>query len=123
MQDYRKLKVWEKAHQLAMDIHRVSREFPRVDGVAVTSQLRRAALSVPANIAEGAGKSGDAEFRRFLLIAMGSASELSYHLLVAHELGFMEPDVHDDLVVRTTEVRRMMAGLLKKLAPTTQRAR
>src|SRR6478609_6007194 len=81
MQDFHKLKVWEKAHALAIDVHRVVGAFPRIEGVALIGQLRRAALSIPANIAEGAGKQGNAEFRRFLHMALGSAVETDYHLL------------------------------------------
>ena len=118
MQDFRNLKVWHKAHVLAMDIYRVAGALPRSDGLALTSQLRRAALSVPTNIAEGAGKAGDAEFRRFLLIAMGSAAETGYHLLVARDLGLIRNETYDDLSARAVEVRRMLTGLIKRLSPT-----
>ena len=118
MQDYHRLKVWEKSHALAIDVHRLAGAFPRVEGVALTGQLRRAALSIPANIAEGAGKTGNVEFRRFLNIALGSASETHYHLLVARDLGLLEPAVYEDLAARTSEVRRMLTGLLKKVTAT-----
>ena len=119
MQDYHKLKVWEKSHVLAMDVHRVAGTFPRVEGVALVGQLRRAALSIPANIAEGAGKAGNPEFRRFLNIALGSAAETHYHLLVARDLGLLEPAIYDDLAARATEVRRMLSGLIKKVSAAT----
>ena len=115
MQDYRKLKVWAKAHSVAIDIHRVAGGFPRHNGVALTTQLRRAALSIPTNIAEGAGKGGDAEFRRYVQIALGSASETTYHLLVARDLDLIALSTYDDLTGRITEVRRMLTGLLKRL--------
>ena len=115
MQDYHKLKVWEKAHLLAIDVYRLSEGFPRRDGVALTTQLRRAALSIPTNIAEGAGKSGTNDFRRFLDIALGSASETHYQLLVARDLILIENEVYDDLSTRVTEVRRMLVGLLKRV--------
>ena len=115
MQDYHKLNVWQKAHALALDVHRVAGTFPRVDGVALTSQLRRSALSIAANIAEGAGKSGNAEFRRFLHMALGSAAETDYHLLAARDLGLLEAATYDDLASRTIEVRRMLGGLIKKV--------
>ena len=117
MQDFQKLNVWEKSHRLAMDIYRVSGGFPRTDGLALTSQLRRAALSVPTNIAEGAGKVGDREFRRFLQIAMGSASETKYHLQVARELHLINEGTYLDLFERTSEVRRMLTGLIKCVTP------
>jgi four helix bundle protein len=116
MQDYHRLKVWEKAHVLALDVHRSAGAFPRIEGIALVGQLRRAALSVPANIAEGAGKPGNAEFRRFLAIALGSAVETSYHLLAARDLGLLDPSIYDDLSLRTMEVRRMLGGLIKKVA-------
>ena len=115
MQDYRKLKVWEKAHLVAMDIHRTAGGFPRRGGVTLTSQLRRAALSIPTNIAEGAGKGGDSEFRRYLQIALGSASETTYHLLVARDLTLIDQSTFDELTERVTEVRRMLTGLVKRL--------
>ena len=115
MQDYHKLKVWEKAHLLAIDVYRLSEGFPRRDGVALTTQLRRAALSIPTNIAEGAGKPGSNDFRRFLDIALGSASETHYQLLVARDLNLIENEVYDDLSTRVTEVRRMLVGLLKRV--------
>ena len=118
MQDHHKLKVWEKAHALAMDVHRMAGTFPRVEGIALVAQLRRAALSIPANIAEGAGKPGNAEFRRFLNIALGSAAETHYHLLVARDLGLLDPAVYDDLAVRATEIRRMLSGLIRRVATT-----
>ncbi len=115
MQDYHRLSVWEKSHTLALDVHRVAGTFPRVEGLALAGQLRRAALSIPANIAEGAGKPGNAEFRRFLAIALGSAVETSYHLLVARDLGMLDSAVSDGLSARTMEVRRMLGGLIKKV--------
>jgi four helix bundle protein len=115
MQDFHRLKVWQKAHALAIDLYRLSEEFPRRDAVALTSQLRRAALSVPTNIAEGAGKLSNAEFRRFLEIALGSASETLYHLLVARDIGLIEPERHDEFSNRAVEVRRMLSGLIERV--------
>lgn len=115
MQDFHKLKVWERSHALAVDVHRIAGTFPRMEGVGLVSQLRRAALSIPANIAEGAGKQGNAEFRRFLHIALGSAVETDYHLLAARDLGLLEPGTYDELSGRTLEVRRMLGGLIKKV--------
>lgn len=116
MQDFENLKVWQKAHALAIDVHRIAGSIPRTDGMALTAQLRRSALSVPSNIAEGAGKGGDGEFRRYLQISMGSASETAYQLLVARDLGFIDTATCDDLTSRIAEVRRMATGLLKRIA-------
>ena len=115
MQDYRRLKVWEKAHAFALDVHRLSGDFPRRDGSVLAGQLRRASLSIPANIAEGAAKGSDLEFRRFLQIAMGSALEADYHLLVARDTTLLSRDVYDDLSSRAMEFRRMLGGLIKRI--------
>lgn len=120
MQDFHKLKVWEKSHVLAIDVHRIAGTFPRREGVGLMGQLRRAVLSIPANIAEGAGKQGNAEFRRFLHIALGSAVETDYHLLAARDLGLLEPGTYEDLSARTLEVRRMLGALIKKVTATLE---
>ena len=117
MQNYENLKVWEKAHHLAMEIYRIGGTFPRMDGLALTSQLRRAALSIPTNIAEGAGSETPSRFRHFLQISMGSASETKYHLLVARDLHLISPEKFDELSERISEIRRMLTGLMKQLAP------
>lgn len=116
MQDYRRLKVWEKAHSFALCVHRVCRDFPRREGSVLAGQLRRASLSIPANIAEGAAKGSDAEFRRFLQIAMGSALEADYHLLVARDTELLAGDAYDELSSRALEIRRMLGGLIKRLS-------
>lgn len=119
MQDFQNLLVWRKAHALSVDIHRVAGTFPRADGVNLTSQLRRSAASIPANLAEGAGKGSDAEFRRYVQIAMGSASETAYHLLAARDLHLIKSETYDELAARVSEIRRMATGLLKRLATET----
>jgi four helix bundle protein len=118
MQDYRQLKVWEKAHSFALEVHRVSGKFSRQSGVALISQLRRAAFSIPTNIAEGAARTSDLEFRRFLRIAMASATEADYHLLVAMETKELDPRTYDDLAARGVEIRRMLGGLIKRINAT-----
>ena len=115
MQDFRKLKVWEKAHQLALAIYKSTRMFPKEELYGLTSQIRRASMSIPTNIAEGCGRSTDAEFARFLQIAMGSASETEYELLLSYDLGFMGKDEYSKLEVATKEVKRMIAALFKTL--------
>ena len=81
----------------------------------LTSQLRRAASSIPANLAEGCGRNGDAELARFCAIAAGSASEVEYHLLLARDLNLLEPEIHADLTERATEIKRMLSGLITRL--------
>jgi four helix bundle protein len=85
------------------------------------SQLRRCSASIPANIAEGCGRSGDAELNRFMLIAMGSASELEYHLLLVHDLGYLTPDKYRDLSDATQKVKRMLSTFVSRLRPTPTR--
>jgi len=86
MKDFRSLKVWEKAHELVLKAYKATDLFPKHELYGITSQIRRAAASVPTNIAEGCGKDSDAELKRYFLIAMGSASELEYLLILARDL-------------------------------------
>jgi four helix bundle protein len=115
MRDFRQLKVWEKAHKLTLEIYKITARFPREELYDLTSQVRRASASIPANIAEGFGRGGNAELARFLQIGLGSAYELEYHLLLANELGLMERTSYEDLERRTIEVKRMLASLLLKV--------
>jgi len=115
MKDFRQLKVWEKAHYLALAIYKASVNFPKEELYGLTSQIRRSSVSVPTNIAEGCGRNSDAEFARFLQIAMGSASETEYLLLLAHELSFLRNNDYKKLQNDTEEVKRMLASFLKTL--------
>jgi four helix bundle protein len=96
-------------------VYRVTAGFPREELYGLTSQLRRSCASIPANLAEGCGRNGDAELARFCSIAMGSASELEYHLFLARDLKLIKPKDHDDLTARATELKRMLAGLQQTL--------
>jgi four helix bundle protein len=115
MKDFHELKVWQKAHQLALAVYQVTTGFPLEERFGLTSQLRRCSASIPANLAEGCGRSGDAEFARFCSIAMGSASELEYHLLLAKDLNLIKTKDHAELSQRATELKRMLTGLHQKL--------
>ena len=115
MKSFRDLKVWQKSHELALTVYKCTRSFPKDEIYGLTSQMRRAAASVPSNIAEGCGRSGDAELGRFLQIAMGSASELEYQLLLAHDLGYVNAEEYGQLAAKVTEVKKMLAALLRKL--------
>ncbi len=115
MRDFRKLLVWQKAHEIALAIYRATAGFPRTEIHGLVSQMRRAALSIAANIAEGCGRESEAELGRFLHIAMGSASELEYELLLAHELGFISPDDNARLSQSIEEVKRMLTAFSRKL--------
>lgn len=115
MRDYRKLKVWIKAHSLVLAIYRASASFPKEEVYGLTRQLRRAGSSIPANIAEGCGRASKAELCRFLQIAMGSASELDYHLLLARDLKIMPEASYATLAEATAEVKKMLTSLSQKL--------
>jgi len=105
LRDFRKQKVWEKSHLLSLEIYKVTEGFPREELYGLTGQIRRACASIPANIAEGCGKDGDADFARFLQISRGSANELEYHLLLAKDLGFLKQDEYHRLSKETDELK------------------
>ena len=93
MKDFRELRVWGKAHEMALGCYRLTAEFPRTELFGLTSQIRRCGSSIPANIAEGCGRLGNTELHRFLQIACGSASELEYHFLLAKDLGYIQTQI------------------------------
>lgn len=115
MRDFRELKVWDKAHQLVLAVYKATSTFPRSEAFGLTSQMRKAAVSVPANIAEGCGRRGDAELARFMQMSMGSASELEYYVVLTRDLGFLPEEAAPGLAAHVTEVKRMLAGFLQKL--------
>jgi four helix bundle protein len=113
-QSFHDLKVWQKAHALTLAVYRATATFPREELYGLTSQ-RRSCSSIPANLAGGCGRTGDAEFARFCSIAMGSASELEYHLLLARDLKLIQPKDHEELSRRTAELKRMLTALRLRL--------
>ncbi len=115
MKDYKKLKVWEKAHQSALSIYQLTKSFPKEEQFNLISQIRRSALSIPTNIAEGAGKFTNTDFARFLQIALGSAHEVEYLLLFSFELKFLEQGDYDFVAKEIGEVKAMSIGLIKKV--------
>jgi four helix bundle protein len=115
LQSFKNLRVWEKAHRLTLDVYRSTRSFPREEVYGLTSQMRRSSSSIGANIAEGSCRRGDCDFGRFLQIAMGSASELEYHILLAHDLELLKTADYQRLSAEAVEVKRMLASLLQKL--------
>lgn len=106
MRNYQDLQVWSKAHSLTLDLYRVSRAFPKEEIYGVTNRARRAAISIGANLAEGCGRRTSSELARFVRIALGSASELDYHLLVCRDLGFLNNEDFGTLKNNLTEVRK-----------------
>src|SRR5438270_14059898 len=115
MRNYRDLQVWTKAHSLTLDLYKISRAFPREEMYGLTAQLRRAASSIGANLAEGCGRRTSGELARFVRIAMGSASELDYHLLLCRDLEFMSSDDFTSSAAKLTEVRKMLTSFLQSV--------
>lgn len=117
MKDFRDLKVWEKSHELTLLVDAATASYPDNERFGLTSQTRRAASSIGANIAEGCGRGSDADLGRFLQYAMGSASELEYHLVLARDLTFLDAATHLALSSAVIDVKRMLASFLKRLKP------
>jgi four helix bundle protein len=113
--DFKKLQVWRKAHEMTLDTYRVTAAFPREEMYGLTSQLRRSAASIGANIAEGCGRRSDGEMCRFLQIARGSASEAEYHFLLARDLHFLTEKDFQILTQRADELQRMLTGLMQSV--------
>ena len=115
MRNYQDLQVWTKSHSLTLDLYRLSRSFPREEIYGVTSQLRRAAMSIGANLAEGCGRRTSTELARFVRIALGSASELDYHLIICRDLGFLKDGDFSRSAKNLTEVRKMLTSFLSSV--------
>jgi four helix bundle protein len=114
--DFRKLAVWQKSYQLALDVYQSTRGFPKEEAFGMTSQMRRAAASIPANIAEGSGRGSDIELRRFCRVALGSANELEVFAMLARDLRYLEAHPYNRLNDSILEIQRMLGSLIQKLA-------
>ena len=108
MRDFHKLGIWQRSHQLTLDVYKVSQAFPKDELFGLTSQIRRAASSVPTNIAEGCGRASNKDFAHFLQIAIGSASEVEYELLLAHDLEYINDESFNKLTSETIAIRKMI---------------
>ena len=115
MRDFRGLKVWQKSHRLTLQIYKTTRGFPNEERYGLTSQMRRSGASIPSNIAEGCGSSSDAELARYLQIAMNSASELEYHILLAHDLDLIDSTNYKSLNDEVTQIKRMLTAFIRRL--------
>jgi four helix bundle protein len=115
MQDFRNLDVWLMSHELTLSVYQMSRAFPSDERFGLTSQLRRGAASIPANLAEGCGRGSDADFGRFVQNAMGSASEVEYHFLLARDLHYLDSTIYDGLNDDVTRIKRMLTALLRTI--------
>jgi four helix bundle protein len=121
MQGFRNLEVWHKSHAVVLGVYGATGAFPKEEMYGLTSQIRRACVSIPANLAEGCARGSDADFARFVQAAMGSANELEYELLLARDLGLLAGPVHQKLEPKILEVKRMLAALLKRLRSDARR--
>lgn len=120
MQNYKDLKVWQKAHQLTLNVYLESKCFPKDEIYSLTSQLRRSTSSIPANIAEGCGKNTQLDLANFLNIALGSANESEYFILLARDLAYLSLEKHEVLFGQVNEVKAMLISLISKVrAPKT----
>lgn len=115
MKDFRDLKVWEKAHGVVLDVYRDSLGFPPDERFGLIAHLRKSALSMTSNIAEGCGRNTDKDFARFLSMAAGSASETEYQILLARDLGYLSMESHSLLNTQINEVKRMLNSLIHTL--------
>lgn len=115
MRDFRTLNVWEKSHHFALQIYRITKSFPSDERFGLTVQLRKAAASIPTNIAEGCGRDTERELARFMSIAAGSASEAEYQLLLACDLNYIQDEKYGELNQQVNQVKRMLNSFIQKL--------
>jgi four helix bundle protein len=115
MKNFRDLQIWERAHRPTPTIYATTLKFPREELYGLTSRVRRCAVSIGANIAEGCGKTGNNEFQRFLHIAAGSASELDYELLLAKDLAYLSKPDYAGIADELSHIRKMLSSLLRKV--------
>ena len=115
MQDFHSLLIWQKGHELTLKVYEASKSFPKEEMFALTSQVRRAAYSIPTNIAEGSGRKTKADFSHFLQMAIGSVSEVEYEILLAKDLQYIKEDQYNELIVEIVELRKMIIKFQQKL--------
>lgn len=115
MQSYRDLILWRKAINLVEIVYKVTQAWPKDEAYGLTSQVRRAVVSIPANVAEGQGRNSPRDFLRFLAIANGSLVEFETHLFIAHRLSYIAQEARDHLLEQTAEISRLLQGLVRSL--------
>lgn len=118
MQNYKDLKVWEKAHAFTLHVYGITKLFPKDELYSLTNQLRRASSSIPANIAEGCGKNSQLELAHFLNIALGSANEAEYFILLSKDLNYLSLEKHNELSEYINEIKAMLISLIGKVRST-----
>jgi len=117
MRNYRELNVWEKSHALTLAVYQATRSFPKEELFNLIPQVRQAAFSIPANLAEGCGCDSQAELSHFSLLAMGSANELEYHLLLCHDLHYLDDPAYEALSKQLVEVKKLLAAFIRTIRP------
>ncbi len=115
MKDFKDLLIWQRSHQFTLNIYKTSAAFPSEERFGLISQIRRSSSSIPTNIAEGCGRQSDADLARFLVIAMGSASELEYQLILSRDLGYISPSIYTSLNSEITKIKKMLNAFIQKL--------
>ena len=115
MQDYKKLKVWELSHELTLEVYQKTSVFPKEELFGLTSQLRRASSSIPTNIAEGCGRNSNKDFAQFLNISLGSLNEVTYFILLAKDLNYINIEEYSKLTDECNEIKAMLIGLINKI--------
>lgn len=115
MRDYRKLLIWQKAHELTLLVYQATAVFPGDERFGLVSQMRRVSASIAINIAEGSGRETPKDFAHFIQMAIGSCSELEYELLLSNDLGYISQETYDDLSFRASEALRMMVAYNEKI--------
>jgi four helix bundle protein len=113
--NFKQLKVWQLAMEIVEDVYKITKDFPSEERYSLTSQINRCSVSVPSNIAEGAGRGSDNEFRHFLSIALGSAFELETQLILVQRIGFSNEEELLKLNIKVSELEKMLIGFLNKL--------
>ena len=114
MRDFHQLSVWQKSHQFTLDVYTLTRAYPKDELFGLTSQIRRSSSSIATNIAEGCGRGSDADFGRFLQMAMGSASESEYQILLSFDLNYIDENQFKQMNAKVTEIKRMLSSLISK---------
>ncbi len=115
MKDYKNFTVWQKSHQLTLDVYKIVNDFPKEELFGLVSQMKRSSSSIPTNIAEGCGRNSDKEFARFLIIAFGSANELEYQFILSRDLNFIDAEMSEKLMFQIEEIKKMLNSLISKL--------
>lgn len=115
MKDFKSLQIWQKSHKIVLNVYKLTLAFPKEEMYGLTSQIRRAAVSIPSNIAEGCGRDSDGDLYRFLCIAMGSASELEYQTLLCRDLGFIDEELYNSANLEIIALKKMLNAFIQKV--------